>query len=84
MTPITANGELERFCAELGKQAFIAVDTEFMRETTYWPRLCLIQAAGPDMAGVIDPMAEGLDLKPFLELMGDPKIQKVFHAGPNR
>ncbi len=81
MTPITANGELERFCAELGQQAFIAVDTEFMRETTYWPRLCLIQAAGPDMAGVIDPMAEGLDLKPFLELMGDPKIQKVFHAG---
>ena len=81
MTPITANGELERFCAELGKQPFIAVDTEFMRETTYWPRLCLIQAAGPDMAGVIDPMADGLDLAPFLKLMGDAKIQKVFHAG---
>ena len=81
MTPISANGELERFCAELGKQPFIAVDTEFMRETTYWPRLCLIQAAGPDLAGAIDPMAEGLDLGPFLKLMGDPKIQKVFHAG---
>ena len=81
MTPITANGELERFCAELGRQPFIAVDTEFMRETTYWPRLCLIQAAGPDMAGVIDPMADGLDLAPFLKLMGDAKIQKVFHAG---
>ena len=81
MTPITANGELERFCAELADQSFIAVDTEFMRETTYWPRLCLIQAAGPDSAAVIDPMAEGLDLKPFLDLMADPKIQKVFHAG---
>ena len=81
MTPITSNGELERFCAELAKRPFIAVDTEFMRETTYWPKLCLIQAAGPDLAAVIDPMAEGLDLKPFLELMADAKIQKVFHAG---
>ena len=81
MTPITSNGELERFCAELAKRPFIAVDTEFMRETTYWPRLCLIQAAGPDIAAVIDPMAEGLDLKPFLDLMADAKIQKVFHAG---
>ena len=81
MTPITANDELERFCAELAKQPFIAVDTEFMRETTYWPRLCLIQAAGPDIAGAIDPLAEGLELKPFLDLMGDVSIQKVFHAG---
>ena len=81
MTPITSNGELERFCAELAKRPFIAVDTEFMRETTYWPRLCLIQAAGPDIAAVIDPLAEGLDLKPFLDLMADAKIQKVFHAG---
>ena len=81
MTPITSNGELERFCTELAQRPFIAVDTEFMRETTYWPRLCLIQAAGPDIAAVIDPMAEGLDLKPFLDLMADAKIQKVFHAG---
>ncbi len=80
MTPITANAELKAFCAKLGKSGFIAVDTEFMRETTYWPRLCLIQAAGPDDAAVIDPMADGLDLQPFLELMGDPGIQKVFHA----
>lgn len=80
MTPITANGELEAFCSRLAKQPFIAVDTEFMRETTFWPRLCLIQAAGPDEAAVIDPMADGLDLKPFLILMADPKIEKVFHA----
>ncbi len=51
-----------------------------MRETTYWPKLCLIQAAGPKTAAVIDPLAEDLDLKPFLELMGDARIQKVFHA----
>ena len=81
MTPITANGDLEAFCKRLAQQPFIAVDTEFMRETTYWPRLCLIQAAGPDVAAVIDPLAESLDLKPFLELMDDPKIEKVFHAG---
>jgi len=81
MTPITANAELEAFCDKLKHQPFIAVDTEFMRETTYWPRLCLIQAAGPDVAAVIDPMADGLDLKPFLDLMADQKIWKVFHAG---
>lgn len=80
MTTITANGDLEAFCGRLAKQPFIAVDTEFMRETTYWPKLCLIQAAGPDEAAVIDPLAEGLDLKPFLELMADAKIEKVFHA----
>jgi ribonuclease D len=80
MTTITANGELEAFCGRLAKHSFIAVDTEFMRETTYWPRLCLIQAAGPDVAAVIDPLAEGLDLEPFLKLMADAKIEKVFHA----
>ena len=80
MMTITANAELESFCAQLSGQPFIAVDTEFMRETTYWPKLCLIQAAGPLAAGVIDPLAEGLDLKPFLDLMADPTIEKVFHA----
>ncbi len=80
MITITANAELESFCAQLSGQPFIAVDTEFMRETTYWPKLCLIQAAGPLASGVIDPLAEGLDLKPFLELMADPTIEKVFHA----
>ncbi len=59
MTPITANAELTAFCAKLAKQPFIAVDTEFMRETTYWPRLCLIQAAGPDISAVIDPLVRG-------------------------
>jgi ribonuclease D len=80
MTPITSNAQLKAFCATLAQEPFIAVDTEFMRETTYWPRLCLIQAAGAEAAAVIDPMAEGLDLEPFLELLRDENIVKVFHA----
>lgn len=80
MKTITTDEALVAFCAELAKAPFIAVDTEFMRETTYWPRLCLIQAASADHAGIIDPMADGLDLEPFLALLRDPKIVKVFHA----
>jgi ribonuclease D len=80
MTPITSNAQLKAFCATLAQEPFIAVDTEFMRETTYWPRLCLIQAAGADASAVIDPMAEGLDLAPFLDLLRDEGIVKVFHA----
>jgi ribonuclease D len=80
MTPITSNAELAAFCDRLRGTPFICVDTEFMRETTYWPKLCLIQAAGPDDAAVIDPQAEGLELKPFLDLLADEGIVKVFHA----
>jgi ribonuclease D len=80
MTPITATADLQAFCRELSAEPFIAVDTEFMRETTYWPKLCLIQAAGPGAAGVIDPLAEGLDLRCFLDLMADERLPKVFHA----
>jgi ribonuclease D len=81
MTPITATADLAAFCARLNTQPFVAVDTEFMRETTYWPKLCLIQAGGPDgTEACIDPLAEGLDLGPFLALMANPKVEKVFHA----
>ena len=80
MTPITTNEALADFCARLSSAPFITVDTEFMRETTYWPKLCLIQAASADHAGIIDPMADGLDLEPFLELLRDERIVKVFHA----
>jgi ribonuclease D len=80
MTPITATADLKAFCAKLARQPFVAVDTEFMRETTYWPKLCLIQAAGPDVAANIDPLAEGLDLQCFLDILADEKIEKVFHA----
>ncbi|MET0295750.1 MAG: ribonuclease D [Phenylobacterium sp.] len=80
MTPITTTADLAAFCAKLKVQPFVAVDTEFMRETTYWPKLCLIQAAAPGAEAVIDPLAEGLDLAPFLEVLKDPSIEKVFHA----
>ena len=80
MTPITTTEALRDFCAKLSNQPFITVDTEFMRETTYWPRLCLIQAASATDAAIIDPMADGLDLTPFLDLLRDESILKVFHA----
>ncbi|HEY2708879.1 MAG TPA: ribonuclease D [Caulobacteraceae bacterium] len=81
MTPITSTAELADFCARLEGQTFVAVDTEFMRETTYWPKLCLIQAAAPGgIEATIDPLAEGLDLAPFLDVMRDTRILKVFHA----
>jgi ribonuclease D len=81
MTPITSTADLADFCARLEGQAFVAVDTEFMRETTYWPRLCLIQAAAPGgIEAAIDPLAEGLDLTPFLAVMRDKSVLKVFHA----
>ena len=80
MTPITTTAELSAYCQRLHGQPFVAVDTEFMRETTYWPRLCLIQAAAPGIDAVIDPLSQGLDLAPFLEVMRDTSIEKVFHA----
>jgi ribonuclease D len=80
MTPITTTADLTAFCNQLKGQEFVAVDTEFMRETTYWPKLCLIQAAAPNAEAVIDPLAEGIDLEPFLEILRDPSILKVFHA----
>ncbi len=80
MTPITTTGALREFCARLATAPFITVDTEFMRETTYWPKLCLIQAASETDAANIDPLAEGLDLEPFLALLRDESVLKVFHA----
>jgi len=80
MTPITTTAELEAFCDKLKGQPFVAVDTEFMRETTYWPKLCLIQAAAPSADAVIDPLADGLDMSCFLEILKDETILKVFHA----
>jgi len=80
MTPITTNADLVAFCALLKNEPYVCVDTEFMRESTYWPILCLIQASGPNHCAVIDPMAAGLDLQPFLDLMTDESLAKVFHA----
>ena len=80
MTPITTTAELQAFCDRIADAPFIAVDTEFMRETTYWPRLCLIQVGCPEGNAVIDPLAEGLDLAPLLAVLADPAVEKVFHA----
>lgn len=81
MEPITTTAELADFCARLSLEPFIAVDTEFMRETTYYPKLCLIQVAGTGEAAVVDPLADGLDLQPLLDLLADKTLPKVFHAG---
>jgi ribonuclease D len=80
MTLITDSGALAEFCRSVADADFVAVDTEFMREKTYWPILCLVQIAGPDSAVAIDPLAPGIDLAPLLNLMADPNLLKVFHA----
>ncbi len=81
MTLITTSKDLKSLCTKLKKSEFITVDTEFIREKTYWPHLCLIQVCGEDDEPyAIDPLAEGIDLKPFYDLMLDKKILKVFHA----
>jgi ribonuclease D len=80
MRLITTTKELAETCQTLVRHDYVAVDTEFMRETTFWPKLCLIQLAGPDVAVIVDPLAPGIDLKPFYALMADERIVKVFHA----
>lgn len=80
MKLITTNPELAAFCKAIGENNFITVDTEFLREKTYWPQLCLIQIAGEMDAACIDPLAKGIDLAPVWELMKKKKLLKVFHA----
>jgi len=80
MDLIKSNEELAVACARLAAAPFIAVDTEFMREQTFWPRLCLIQIASEDTEVLIDSLAPGLDLKPFFDLMVDERVLKVFHS----
>ncbi len=77
---VTDTATLEKVCAGLRKAEFFAVDTEFLRESTYWSKLCLIQVAGGDVEAIIDPLAKDLDLRPFLSVMAEPSITKVFHA----
>jgi ribonuclease D len=80
MQLITTTEALAGLCTRLATHDFVAVDTEFMRESTFWPILCLIQLAGPDEEAVVDPMADGIDLAPFFALMADQRVTKVFHA----
>ena len=80
MELITSTESLNLLCNSLASEEFITVDTEFMRESTYWPDLCLIQVAGETVNGLIDPLAPDLDLRPFFDLMNNAAVLKVFHA----
>lgn len=81
MHVITKTSDLIDACARLAKEHFVTIDTEFMRESTFWPNLCLIQMAGENDEIIVDPLAEDLDLAPFFELMAAEDVLKVFHAG---
>jgi ribonuclease D len=80
MHVITTTRELTEAVAALEKSDFVTVDTEFIRETTFWPELCLIQMAAPEITVLVDPLAPGVDLKPFFDLMANEAVTKVFHA----
>ena len=79
---LTDNQDIADICARFAKSEFVAVDTEFMRENTYWPVLCLIQISDGKEAAAIDPLAEDVNLDPLLDLLVDNEdVLKVFHAG---
>ncbi len=80
ITVITTTQDLADVCKQMAQSPFVAVDTEFMRETTFWPNLCLIQIASPGLAAAVDPLARHISLAPFFELMADKRVTKVFHA----
>ena len=80
MNLIDTTEALAAFCQRQAQADYITVDTEFMRDKTYWPLLCLVQVAGPEAAAAIDPLAPGIDLTPLLALMANPAVLKVFHA----
>jgi ribonuclease D len=80
MHPITTTTELAAACRRMATHPFVTIDTEFLRETTYYPLLCVAQMASPEEAVVIDALAPDIDLEPFFALMGDEKVMKVFHA----
>ncbi len=78
---ITTSADLKSACARLARAEFVTVDTEFLRETTFWPKLCLVQLADDEQVWAVDALAPGIDLAPLFELMADEKVLKVFHAG---
>lgn len=80
MQIVTTTEQLKRLCGGFARAPYVTVDTEFLRETTFWPELCLVQMASPDEAAIIDPLAPGIELKALFELMADEKVVKVFHA----
>jgi ribonuclease D len=80
MTLLTTTAELDELCRDLAGEDYVTIDTEFMRDRTYWPKLCLVQIAGRERFAAIDPMADGIDLQPLFDLLADPSVVKVFHA----
>jgi ribonuclease D len=80
MDLITTTADLAAACERLGRHPTITVDTEFLRETTYYPLLCVVQMASPEEAVVVDTLANGIDLAPFFQLMANEAVLKVFHA----
>jgi ribonuclease D len=80
MDLITTTDALAAACGRLARHPYVTVDTEFLRETTYYPKLCLVQMAAPEEAVLVDPLADGISLDPFLDLMADPNVVKVFHS----
>ena len=80
MQPITTTEKLADACTRMARHPFVTVDTEFLRESTYYPRLCVAQMATLDEAVVVDALADGIDLAPFFALMADERVVKVFHA----
>jgi ribonuclease D len=80
MTLISDSAALATFCARQAGAAFITVDTEFLRDKTYWPKLCLVQLAGPEDVAAVDTLAPDLDLEPLVALLDDPRLLKVFHS----
>jgi ribonuclease D len=80
MDLITTTDALAAACGRLAQHPYVTVDTEFLRETTYYPKLCLVQLAAPEEAVLVDPLADGISLDPFLDLMADPNVVKVFHS----
>lgn len=81
MDVIETTGQLQKFCDEMARHSFVTVDLEFLREHTYYAKLCLIQVGSKSRCVIIDPLAEGIDLTPFFDLMTNPEVIKVFHSG---
>src|SRR5262249_20719146 len=80
MRLITSTHDLSQFCERLARHQYVTVDTECIREQTFWPKLCLIQLAAPGHEAIVDPLEPGIDLVPFHRLMANEKVVKVFHA----
>ncbi len=80
MTLITNSAELKTLCEGLENEPYITVDTEFLRDKTYYPKLCLIQVASDNVEFAVDPLAKGMDLEPLFKIFQNEKIMKVFHS----